>query len=257
MELRILGAHNQETAWTRLTTLLVDGVLALDAGGLTGSLSLAEQGRLQGVLLTHRHYDHLRDLPALAINTFDCGQTLPVYGLPDTLLNLQSHLLDGALYPDFTVRPSPQRPRLRLHSLDPLRALTLHGYQVLPVPVPHGCPALGFQVASPGGPSVFYTGDTGPGLAAAWSHCAPDLLVVEVTLPSRLEAAARQAGHLTPALLEQELLPLAHSQGGLPSVLAIHMTPAHEEEIRHELERAAQKLGCSITLATEGMALTV
>jgi ribonuclease BN (tRNA processing enzyme) len=40
----------------------VDDVLALDAGGLTSSLALSEQLGLKAVLITHRHYDHVKVL---------------------------------------------------------------------------------------------------------------------------------------------------------------------------------------------------
>ncbi len=39
MNIRVLGAHNTESRTTRYMSLLVDGILALDAGGLTSSLS--------------------------------------------------------------------------------------------------------------------------------------------------------------------------------------------------------------------------
>ena len=68
MHVRILGAHNIETASTRLTALLVDGRLALDAGALTSTLTLAEQDEIRAVLLTHHHFDHARDLVTLGMN---------------------------------------------------------------------------------------------------------------------------------------------------------------------------------------------
>ena len=43
MELRVLGAHNMESKETRMESHLIDGVLALDAGGLTRALSFEEQ----------------------------------------------------------------------------------------------------------------------------------------------------------------------------------------------------------------------
>ena len=42
MELRILGSHNMERRDTRFQTHLIDGILALDAGGLTRSLTFEE-----------------------------------------------------------------------------------------------------------------------------------------------------------------------------------------------------------------------
>ena len=51
MEIRILGAHNSESDTARLTSLLVDGTLAVDAGGLTSSLSFSEQAKVDNILL--------------------------------------------------------------------------------------------------------------------------------------------------------------------------------------------------------------
>ena len=57
MKIQILGAHNIETRETRLTSLLVDGILALDAGSLSSGLSIEDQCEVKAVLLTHRHFD--------------------------------------------------------------------------------------------------------------------------------------------------------------------------------------------------------
>ena len=110
MELRVLGAHNQESRTTRLVSLLVDGVLALDAGALTSTLSLPEQRRIEALLLTHRHYDHIRDLPILALNTLDCGATLPVYAPDDAILHLQDRFMDGAPLPRLHPATHPGGP---------------------------------------------------------------------------------------------------------------------------------------------------
>ncbi len=68
MKVQFLGAHNCESLETRLVSLLVDDVLALEAGGLTSGLSFVAQLKLKGILLTHDHYDHIRDIPMLGMN---------------------------------------------------------------------------------------------------------------------------------------------------------------------------------------------
>ena len=62
MELRILGSHNMESRDTRFETYLIDGILALDAGGLTCALTFEEQENIQAIVLTHPHFDHIRGL---------------------------------------------------------------------------------------------------------------------------------------------------------------------------------------------------
>ena len=79
MKIRVLGAHNCERQNFRMISLLVDGVLAIDAGALTSGLSLEEQKRIKALLLTHQHYDHVRDVPALAMSLFLGGATTRIY----------------------------------------------------------------------------------------------------------------------------------------------------------------------------------
>ena len=65
MEIRVLGAHMLESRDTRHTCFLIDNVMALDAGSLASALTVSEQAKVAAVLLTHRHFDHIRDLPTL------------------------------------------------------------------------------------------------------------------------------------------------------------------------------------------------
>jgi ribonuclease BN (tRNA processing enzyme) len=76
MKIRFLGAHNCETATTGLMCLLVDDVLALDAGALTRHLSVSAMFNLEAVLLTHGHFDHVRDIPTLGMNLFLHGKSM-------------------------------------------------------------------------------------------------------------------------------------------------------------------------------------
>ena len=69
MRVRVLGAHQLETRDTRLTSFLIDGVLAVDAGSLTSGLTLAEQETVAAILITHHHFDHCRDLLTFGLNT--------------------------------------------------------------------------------------------------------------------------------------------------------------------------------------------
>lgn len=55
--------HTTSRAATRgWPRTLSDGVIALDAGGLTRSLTFDEQLAVEAVILSHRHFDHIRDL---------------------------------------------------------------------------------------------------------------------------------------------------------------------------------------------------
>jgi len=254
VNISFLGAHNVESRDTGYTCLVIDGIIAIDSGGLTASLSLQAQRSLRAILLTHYHYDHIRDIPGLAMNLYASGDTINLYGTGDVYGTLTTHLLDGEIYPNFLKRP-PESPTLRFVEIVPYQSMKIEGYVVLPVPVEHAVPTVGYQITSPEGKSVFYTGDTGPGLEECWQHVAPQLLIIEVTLPNEREERALEAGHLTPALLKQEMLAFQKSQGYLPRIVTVHMNPTLEGEIRAELEDVAASLNHPITPGYEWMQL--
>lgn len=256
MEIRVLGAHNIESATTRLTTLLIDDTVAVDAGALTSSLSLSEQEKVSHILLTHCHYDHVRDVPAIALNISHFEKNIRVYSQASTLHAISDHILNGVIYPDFTKIPTANPP-LEFCPLEPHKVEIIGGYKVLAVPVKHGVPTVGYQITSDEGRSLFYSGDTGPGLSSCWENISPQLLFIDVTLPNRLKEHAVSSGHLTPRLLGEELAGFKRTRGYLPQVMIIHLSPVFEDEIKEEVEQVAKDLGADISLSYEGMRLSI
>lgn len=253
MLVEILGAHTTEAASAKPTSLLIDRVIAVDAGALCSSLSLEAQRDLTAVLLTHHHFDHVRDIPLLCMNVAGRA-TVRLYCTADTFRTVYEHLLDGELYPDFVKWPETQ-PALEHVPVTPGRPFSIGDYEVLGLPAAHGVPTVGYQVSCPDGKKVLYTGDTGPGLAPCWERVHPDLLIIEVSMPDRMEELALRATHLTPRLLEQELAQFRSMNGYLPPTVVIHMGTAIDEEISSEIAGVAAKLEADIAPGWEGMSI--
>lgn len=253
MNIRVLGAHNCESQKSRLVSLLIDEVLAIDAGSLTSSLSFEAQQKLKMLLITHQHFDHIRDIPTMAMNFALQGDTLNIYSTRAVHSALSTYLLNGELYPKFLELPE-RSPTIKFTLIEPYRAEQIEGYSILAVPVNHTGPTVGYQVTSPQGKSVFYTADTGPGLDC-WQHISPQLLIAEVTAPNQYEEFAQKSGHLTPNLLKQELITFRELKGYLPPVVVVHMNPRLEKEIEAEIAAVAATLNTRVDLAYEGMRL--
>ena len=251
MRVRVLGAHNAASATTAPVSLLVDDIICIDAGAVHTALTIEEQRRVRAVLLTHRHFDHIHGVPLLAINTAGHGLTR-VYGLGPVLAELQEHLINGVLYPDFL--PGGKLPSLDLRPIEPFEEIEIEGHTALAVPVAHGVPAVGYEVRSPDGRSIFYTGDTGGGLTPAWEHVSPDALFCEVTYPNAEGGASK---HLTPARFEAEMASYLHRKQAPARVITVHMTPWLEEAIVAELAEVSRRLGVEIEPAYEGMVVEI
>lgn len=258
MEIQILGAHQLELQGTRLTSLLIDGTLVVDAGGLTSALSLTEQKKIKAVLLTHHHFDHTRDLVTLAANTAYYWQgQLKVYALSYTLDVVTNCLLDGKIYSNFLEYPSKEKPTLILEAIEPYNRKTIAEYSVLALPVKHSVPTIGYQITSSDGKSLFYTGDTTVGISDCWQHISPQLLIAEVIGPNQYGDWLKKAGHLSAELLKEELTQFRQLKGYLPQVIVIHIGNLFEQEIKEEVAQVAQELEADISLGYEDMKVTL
>lgn len=256
MRLRVLGAHNLSSSETRYVSLVVDDVLALDAGCLTEALSFVEQSRLAAVFLSHSHYDHIRDIPALGLNLLRQATRTEVFCSEEVHDTLVADLLNGDVYPRLHEVPF-ERPTLRFNRVEPNSRVTVGRHIVRPKLVNHVNNTLGFEVKDNDGRALFYTSDTGPLPDDFWSDVAPHLLVVEVTAPDSQTEFVRAAGHLSPSLLEEELVRFRKFHGRLPRILTVHMDPLLESNgtLGTELAGVAQRLNADIRMAHEGIEL--
>jgi hypothetical protein len=116
---------------------------------------------------------------------------------------------------------------------------------------------MGYQITSSAGKSLFYTGDTGSGLADRWQHISPEVLVIEVTAANEFIKTAIEAKHLTPSLLKKELASFQNIKGYLPKIITVHMFPQDQRKIEVELKQVATELNATIIPGYEDMQITL
>ena len=255
MKIRLLGAHNSESSENRPASLLIDNILACDAGGFTNSLSFHEQIGVKAILITHPHYDHIKDVPMLGMTFHIKNKKIEIFGNAEVLRALE-YIMNGELhlYKNWLHHP-PEDPIIKFTVVEPLKEFEINGYKILPVPVKHSVPAMGFQITSASGKSVFYTGDTGEGLEEAWSHVHPDVLIIETTAEDQYRTGASESHHLTPHSLKLELEKFKKIHGYIPKVVTIHMFPHDPERwaIVGQLKKVAAELEADIEPGYENM----
>lgn len=236
MKVRVLGCSGGELPGHRTTSFLVDGRLAIDAGALTSSLSLDELLRVDDILLTHSHFDHVKDVPLLAdLVVGRRKRPIRVHASRACARTLRQSIFNDELWPDFTRIPDPRRPVIEIVPFAPTIPFRIGRYHVAPVRVPHPVESVGY-VLSDGRAAILVSGDTGP-TTRLWKRANAEkrlkALFVELSFPSRLQALADVSGHLTPTTLARELQKIARD--GQP-VLLYHLKPAYLAEMARELK---------------------
>jgi phosphoribosyl 1,2-cyclic phosphate phosphodiesterase len=93
----------------------------------------ARLNRLDAVLFTHSHADHIMGLDDVRPFNYRQGSNIPIYGSPETISNIKSVFR----YIFETSDPESTIPKLDVHTLNGDR-LNLFGLDFLPIRVEHG-----------------------------------------------------------------------------------------------------------------------
>ena len=261
MKIRVLGCHgsdqllnsNGRTMQCRPCAFLINDTVLLDAGTVGSRLTLSEQMKISHVLLSHLHFDHIKDLPTLADNLVgESNAALVVASIPDVLDGLRAHIFNSSVYPDFFQLPDPDRPVFVPQVLEVDREWTASGLRIVPIRVNHLVPTVGFLISDER-TTILYSADTYqtddlwraassvPNLRAAF---------IEVSYPNAQAALARTAKHLTPELMEGEFRKIGRPD--LP-VYVYHVKPRFRSVIETELRQLPI---ARITVLEEDLELT-
>ncbi|UZD55111.1 MBL fold metallo-hydrolase [Caldimonas aquatica] len=233
MKVRVLGCSGAIAAGCRTTAFLIDDDVLVDAGTGVGDLSLEEMARIEHILVTHSHLDHIVGIPLLADAVMGRRRApITVHALPETLAALQRHVMNWVIWPDFTQLPSKAEPLLRLAPVRVGQQLELGGKRIEVLPAEHTVPAVGYGIETPQGWWV-YTGDTGPnpGLWPLLAQRPVAMLVIETAFSDREAEVALLSQHLAPSALAEELRAL---DPRVP-VYITHMKPGEQAQVTSEL----------------------
>lgn len=238
MNIRVLGCSGAIAAGYKTTAFLLDDDILIDAGTGVGDLALDALARIDHILVSHSHLDHILSIPLLADSVLRLREQqqrppIQVHALPATLVALKAHILNGIIWPDFTRLPNAEHPVLSLHPFEVGQRLRIGSREIEVLSAEHTVPAVGFAVAGGAAGHWVFTGDTGPN-PALWQRLAQlkvAHLVIETAFSDEESQLAHLSRHLCPAELGRELAQLS----GSVEVHITHIKPGEGEAVMAEV----------------------
>jgi ribonuclease BN (tRNA processing enzyme) len=236
MIVQVLGCSGSIAAGCRTTSFLLDDDVLVDAGTGVGDMPLDALARVEHILISHSHLDHILSIGLLADSVMReraARGPIQVHALPETLAALRTHIFNGVIWPDFTRLPSAEHPMLSLVPFAVGDVLELNGKRVEVLDASHTVPAVGFAVDGGTAGWWVYTGDTGPN-PALWERLGRMKvahLVIETAFSDDERQLARISRHLCPAALGHELQHLA----GSVDVHITHIKPGERAAVMAEI----------------------
>ncbi len=235
MRIEILGGYGGESRDCRMTCLLINGRIALDAGSLSQVLSIEQQVDVHTILLSHSHMDHTNSLPFFIENVYGKSEkgAIDIHASGATIYAIRKYLFNNATWPDFTRLPNHLLPAVRFHEIESETPLMIDGVTFTPIPVSHLVPTHGFLIEE-NGAAVLWSSDTGP-TQRLWEVASrtPNLkaVCIDTSFDNALQPIADVSYHLTPQTLEAELRKLERR---VP-ILVHHLKPPCVDRIKEEI----------------------
>jgi ribonuclease BN (tRNA processing enzyme) len=227
MKLRIIGCHGGESPKHLTTCFRIDEHILLDAGAVTRGLEVSEQLKIDHIVISHSHLDHIKDLAILADNVIG-GRKGPVtvHCSPDTAEVLTRFYFNNRTWPDFTRIPTPDNPVIRIEVFETGRPFKFGGYTFDTVKVNHPVHCVATFVSSSKG-TLVYSGDTGA-TEELWPkiNAVKNLkgFIYEVSFPNEMPELAQVSGHLTPQTMAEELRANYRQPASVP-IFIYHLKP--------------------------------
>lgn len=235
MMVRIIGGHGGVSPGFKNTSYLIDGQLLIDAGSVASGIQIAEQTLIDHILISHSHLDHISDLAFMADNCFGLkGKAFEIYTTQFIKDNILTHIMNDAIWPDFTKLPTKDDPTLHFNVIDQDTPFEIGGYKITPAKVNHPAGGTGFIIEKKNSAIVF-TQDTGP-TEKIWELASKvknlKAIFTEVSFPNKLAKVAFDSQHHTPHSLSREIEKMPKD---VPLFLG-HLKPNYQDLIFQEID---------------------
>ena len=233
-----IDENGRASARQHLLTIVVDDVVALDAGCLAFSCSDLQRQQVRDIVLSHTHLDHIAGLPLFIDDLFaTTTQPITIHATREMIETLEQHIFNWSIYPRFSELQNSHGDVVRYRAIETGSRFDVKHLSIQSVAVNHKVTASGY-IVSDGSVAFAVTGDTAE-TDEFWRVCAnrTDLkaVLVECAFPDELASLAAASYHLTPTKLASELAKLGKRDY---PVYVINIKPMYREEVISEIVAA-------------------
>jgi ribonuclease BN (tRNA processing enzyme) len=238
MQVKIIGAHGGVTKNYDATSYLIDESLLIDAGSVASGLDIQDQLKIDHILLSHAHLDHIKDLAFICDNCFGLrDKPFEVYCHESVNRAVKTHLFNDTIWPDFSVLPTKENPTINFNNIEAEKIIVLGKYKIMPVHVNHPVykngEAMGF-IVDDGDTAILFTQDT-MATDRIWEvgkgYKNLKAIFTEVSFPNKLKNIADISFHHAPVTIKEELKKMPKD---IPVYLG-HLKPYYQEELIQEI----------------------
>ncbi len=236
MRIKVLGAYGGRYRDLGTTCFQLTERVILDAGNVMKSLG-KDCLKIDHVLLTHAHLDHIVDIPFMIDYTFRYRERpLNIYGLRETLDAIKEHVMNWNIWPEFSSIRLINSGDYAVNyiEIEPYVEFELEDLRIKTFPSNHTIPALSYVIKRDG-KGVLITGDTYKN-PEVWNTINGDYeikaLITEISYPSYMHNLAEVSKHHTPKTLKEELENLDRDV----DLYVMHLKPNSIEELLEEIK---------------------
>ena len=235
--IKILGAYGTKAKGFGTSSFSLNETNVIDAGNLLAGLG-SQASKIQNIWITHSHLDHISDIAYVIDNYFDDFKgSINIHALPQTIETLQKHFLNDLVWPDFSkIKLSNSKEMCVSYiaiELDKEYKLS-DKESIKAFKTDHTVPSCGY-IYKKENSAVLITADT-YSLDNIVEIIDKDFsiksIVIECSIPSRMEELAKESKHLTPSLLAEKLKSLQRTDLEL---YINHIKPLYLEEMTQEI----------------------
>jgi HD-GYP domain-containing protein (c-di-GMP phosphodiesterase class II) len=244
MFIEVLGAYGSKTNSTNLSCFKLTEKLYIDAGNLT-SLSLDELKKVDYILLTHAHLDHILDIPFVVDNVFTIRKKpISIITSKVTIDFLKEFILNKKVWPAFHDLKYNNRNILEFMEVKEGAVLERDGVKIEVFVTNHDPLTLGFIIND----DTVICGDTyiSDKIKEIVIQDRIKNLVIEVSFPSEMEKLAIISKHMTPTILNNFIKEIRKEKKTELNLFIYHMKANYIDVIESEIKLLDELKNASI-----------